>query len=208
LRHFIIITTLLLWTTFSFGQLVQRQSGETAEQFASRLKPDSSTLTYKIIETKWSGLPVLVALYDQVYKLSKQNDADQRTYHRIIGTVFIRLDSNHYSKTSFRTIDTEGGDPIIETVFFANADKDKTKELIVIASWQQQHYEVKGTLYGTFAFDHELTSATLEWNLLEDISNQLSGGCECSWSDGTSNKAKFKTENDIKTRLLRLGYKQ
>jgi hypothetical protein len=199
---------LLLWTTFSFGQLVQRPDGETAEQFASRLKPDNSTLTYKIIETKWNGLPVVVALYDQTYKLLKQNDPDQQTYHRIIGTVFIRLDSNYYSKTSFGTIDTEGGDPIIETVFFANADKDKTKELIVIASWQQRHYEVNGTLYGTFVFDHELTSATLEWNLLEDISNQLSGGCECSWSDGTSKKAKFKTENDIRAELLRLSYKQ
>jgi hypothetical protein len=183
---------------------VQRQVGETAEQFATRVKPDSSALTYKVVETKWNAFPVIVAFYDQTYKIKN----DDQSYHRIIGTVFLQIDTNGYGKTTFGTIDTEGGDPTIVTAFFANADTDMFTELIVIASWQQRHYEVNGTLYGTFIFDYELTSARLEWTLLNDISKKLNGGCECSWSDGTSKKAKFKTKADIKAELLRLGYKQ
>lgn len=199
---------MLFWTTFSFGQLVQRQDNETAEQFAERLKPDNSILTHKVLETKWNGLPVVISLYDQTYKLSIENDPDQQTYHKIVGAVFIQLDKNNYSKTTFGTIDTEGGDPSIETVFFANADTDKTKELIIIASWEQRHYDVSGTLYGTYVFDYELTSATLEWKLIEEISRKLDGGCECSWRDGTSKKAKFITSTEVKNELTRLGYKQ
>ena len=199
---------MLLWTTFSFGQLVQRQDNETVEQFATRLKPDSANLTYIVIETKWDDSPVVIAFYDQPYKLSKQNDPDQQTYHRIIGNVFIQMRNNYYGKSSFGTIDTDGGDPTIETAFFANADMDTTAELIVIASWDQRHYEVSGTLYGTFVFDYELTSAGLEWDFLEEISNKLNGGCECSWRDGTNKEAKFKTEANIKAELQRLGYIQ
>lgn len=208
MRHCINITLLLFWTTFSFGQIVKRQDNETAEQFAERQKPENSTLTHKVLETKWNGLPVVISLYDQTYKLPIQNDPDQQTYHKIVGAVFIQLDKNNYSETTFGTIDTEGGDPTIETVFFANADTDKTKELIIIASWEQRHYDVSGTLYGTYVFDYELTSATLEWKFLEEISRKLDGGCECNWSDGTSKKAKFKTASEVKNELTRLGYKQ
>lgn len=199
---------MLFWTTFSFGQIVQRQDNETAEQFAERQKPENSTLTHKVLETKWNGLPVVISLYDQTYKLPIQNDPDQQTYHKIVGAVFIQLDKNNYSETTFGTIDTEGGDPTIETVFFANADTDKAKELIIIASWEQRHYDVSGTLYGTYVFDYELTSATLEWKFLEEISRKLDGGCECNWNDGTSKQAKFKTASEVKNELTRLGYKQ
>lgn len=208
MRHFINITLLFFWTTFSFGQLVQRQDSETAEQFAERQKPENATLTHKVLETKWNELPVVISLYEQTYKLPIKNDPDQQTYHKIVGAVFIQLDKNMYRKTTFGTIDTEGGDPTIETVFFANADTDKTKELIIIASWEQRHYDVSGTLYGTYVFDYELTSPTLEWKILEDISSKLDGGCACSWRDGTSKKAKFKTASEIRNELSRLGYKQ
>ncbi|MFT3844308.1 MAG: hypothetical protein QM725_04595 [Lacibacter sp.] len=199
---------MLFWTAYSFGQLVQRQDKETAEQFAERQKPGNSTLTHRVLETKWNELPVIISLYDQTYKLPIENDPDQQTYHKIVGAVFIQLDKNNYSKTTLGTIDTEGGDPNIETVFFANADTDKTKELIIIASWEQRHYEVSGTLYGTYVFDYELTSALLEWKFLEEVSRKLDGGCECSWRDGTSKKAKFKTATEVKNELTRLGYKQ
>lgn len=208
MRHCINITLLLFWTTFSFGQLVQRQVNETVEQFAERLKPDSSAFIHKVLETKWNELSVVISLYDQTYKLPIQNDPNQQIYHKIVGAVFIHLDKNNYSKTTFGTIDTEGGDPNIDTVFFANADADKTKELIIIASWEQRHYDINGTLYGTYVFDYELTGATLEWEFLSEISIKLDGGCECSWRDGTSKKAKFKTAKEVKNKLIQLGYKQ
>lgn len=203
MRYFTYITLLFFWTTIFFGQIVQRQNNESVEQFAERLKPDNSTLTHKVLETKWNSIPVIICLYDQTYKEPPEKDA----YHRIIGSVLIQLNNNKYSLTTFGTIDTEGGDPKIESVFFANADKDKTKELIIVASWEQRHYDFSGTLYGTYVFDYELTSKKLEWKFLEAISKKLDGGRECDWRDEKSKKAKFKTAVSVKKELTRLGYK-
>lgn len=208
MRHCIIITLLIFQTIFSYAQIVQRQHNETAEQFANRLKPDNSTLTHKAVETKWNGVSVVISLYNQTYKLPLNKDPDQSTYNRIIGSVFIQSDSTTYKKTRFGTIDTEGGDPSIESIFFANADKDSTRELIIIASWEQKHYDVNGTLYGTYVFDYDLSGTTLEWKLLEAISNKLEAGCECTWRDGTKKTARFKTASSIRKELVRLGYKQ
>ncbi len=59
--------------------------------------------------------------------------------------------------------------------FFANADTDSTRELIIIASWQQQHYDVNGKLYGTYVFDYNLSDTKLQWKLLASISSKLEG---------------------------------
>ena len=194
MRYCVNVAFLLFWMSFSFGQLVQRNDLETAEQFVKRFKPEGSTLTHKVLETKWNGFSVIISLYDQIYKLSIQKDSDQNKYHKIIGAVFIQLDKNSYRKTTFGTIDTEGGDPNIETVFFANADTDKAKELIIIASWEQRHYDFNGTLYGTYVFDYDLAKSKLDWEFIEGIGRKLDGDCECNWRDGTSKKSKFKTE--------------
>ena len=207
MRRFIFVVTLLLLKTFSFGQGLQRQSNETAEQYAIRSKPGGSVVTHKIIETKWNSVPVIIAFYDQTYKLPKQNDPDQQEYQRIVTQIFIGVDSLRYNPALIDTIYGEGGAPNIETVFFANADKDKEKELVLIVSWRQQHHDVSGTLYGTFIFDNLTSIHQKRLNYLKDISKQLDGGCDCDWSDGTSKKAKFKTAKEIQKRLLQLGYK-
>ncbi|RZK89946.1 MAG: hypothetical protein EOO98_09340 [Pedobacter sp.] len=209
MRHFINISILLFWTTLSFGQiqLVPRKDNETAEQFAERQKPENSTLTHKVLETKWNGNPTIISLYDITYKLPEENDPGQQTYHKIIGFVFSELGKNTYSKVTFGTIDTEGGNPSIETIFFANADNDKAKEIIIIGSWEQRHYDVNGTLYGTYVFDNQTIEKTFDLKFLEEISKKLDGGCECNWRDGTNKKSKFKTASEVKKELTRLGYK-
>lgn len=207
MRFYIFILLFLLGSTIVNGQVIQRNDGETAEQFAERFKPQNAKLTHGVIEMKWNDIPIIIALYKQSYKLPLKQDLEQQSYFRIVGTVFMHKDKNTFIKTGFGVIDTEGGEPNIETVFFANADTDKTKELVVIASWQQQHFDVDGTLYGTFVYDYDLSNRRNDWKLLEKISKKLDGGCECSWSDGSSKKAKFKTAAQVKRELIRLGYK-
>ncbi len=208
MKYCIILPLLILQALFSDAQMVQRALTETAEQFANRLKPENATLTHKVLEVKWNSVPVIIALYNQTYQLPQKKDSDQTTYNRIIGSVFIQTDSATYKRTTFGNIDTEGGDPNIESIFFANADTDSTRELIIIASWQQQHYDVNGKLYGTYVFDYNLSDTKLQWKLLASISSKLEGGCDCSYSDGTKKTAKFKTAPAIRKELIRLGYKQ
>jgi hypothetical protein len=209
MKHYLKITILLFCSNLSFGQieLVPRKDNETVEQFAERQKPENSTLAHKVLETKWNGNFVIISLYDITYKLPVKSDPDQQSYHKIIGFVFSELDKNTYSKVTFGTIDSEGGNPLIETVFFANADNDKSKELIIITSWEQRHYDFNGTLYGTFVFDNKTIEKTLDLKFLEEISKKLNGGCECNWSDGKNKKSKFKTASEVKKELIRLGYK-
>lgn len=210
MRHLINIIILLFWTTLSFGQiqLIARKDKETVEQFAERQKPENSTLTHKVLNTKWNGNSTIISLYDITYKLPKENNPDQQIYHKIVGFVFSELYKNFYSKVTFGTIDTEGGNPLIEAIFFANADNDKAKEIIIIASWKQRHYDVNGTLYGTYVFDNKTIQKTFDLKFLEDISKKIEAECECNWSDGTSKKSKFKTASEIKNELIRLGFKQ
>ena len=205
-NYFKALFLLLFCASFSYGQVVDRLENETALHFAERNKPGGATLTHKVLETKWNEVPVIISFYDQIYTLPKEKDPDQQSYHKIVGAVFLLKSKNTYHKTTLGPIDTEGGDPFIESVFFANADSDKAKELLVIASWPQVHYEVSGTLYGTFVFNYEFIRDTTEWNFLQGISEKLSGGCECQWSDGSSKKAKFKTATEVKKELKRLGF--
>lgn len=209
MRNFIKITILLFWTTLSFAQiqLIPRKDNETAVQFAERQKPENSTLKDKVLETKWNGNSTIISLYDVTYKLPKESDPDQQTYHKIVGFVFSELDKNTYSKVTFGTIDTECGSPSIETIFFANADNDKAKEIIIITSWEQKHYDVNGTLYGTYVFDNETIEKTFDLKFLEEISKKLDGSCESIWSDGTNCKSKFKVASQVKKELVRLGFK-
>ncbi len=171
------------------------------------MKPENSKISHKVISTQLNSIPVIIAFYDQTYKLSKNQDPDQTIYHRIIATLFVENKKNNYDKLIINTFDTDGGSPKIETVLFANADKDVSKELIIIASWEQSNQELSGTMFNTFVYDDLLKNRTEKIVFLKDISSKLDGGCECSFSDGRNKKAKLKTAKDIKAELLRLGYK-
>lgn len=201
------LALLFIVVSTTFSQQVQRYDYETAAQFAERLKPKNAILTHQVIEAKWNEKPVVIAFYKHTYQLPKEKDPDQQVCQKITGSVYIETDSNSYRKTGFGAIETEGGEPNIETVFFANADKDNTKELILIASWVQQHNDVSGMLYGIYVFDYDLSNTKSDWTFLKKISNQLDGGCECSWSDGTSKKAKYKKASEVKAALIKLGFK-
>lgn len=208
MRNVIYIAILFLFSTLSVGQTVQKLDSETMKQFVERNKPNNSALNLGVIEKKWNSNTVLLAFYDQTYKLSKESDTEHQDYHRIIATLFFREGKNNYRKILIDTIDSEGGDPKIETVFFANADKDLEQEIVIIASWEQRHYDFGGTLYRTLIFDNVLSDDKKKMNYIKNISEKLDGGCQCDYRDGTSKKAKFKTEDDIKSELIKLGFKQ
>lgn len=207
MKKIVTLSLLLILTDLSYSQR-HRLANESVNTFITRLKPDNASITNKIIETKWNNQPVIIAFYDQLYKLPKESDPDQQDYHRIIGILFVENSKNNYNRYIIDTIDTEGGDPKIESIFFANCDKDKSKELLLIVSWNQVHYEVEGILYDTLVFDNILPPPNKNLMALEKINKKFEEECECSWSDGTSKVAKFKSAAAVKKELVRLGYKQ
>lgn len=202
LRFALFLITFLLGSLISSAEEVKRLENETLENFARRNGPSQSELTHSVIETEaWGHEKTVIAFYDTQFK-----DSDQ-TYDRIVGYIFLPQDANTYQKILIGTFEPEGGPPQIEAVFFANADKDKAKELIVICSWLQRHYDFSGTLYGTFIFDDLRAGARpTELSFLENVSDRVSGDCECEWRNGKKRTSRYKTAASVRAGLKKLGF--
>jgi len=191
-----------LWAPFSSAQ-VTRFENETFEDFAKRNGPQQAELTHTVIETTaWDKQKAVIAFYITKIKLNDGNPATQ-----VDGYLFIPKSTNTYEKILINNFEEEGATPQIVAVFFANADKDKAHELIVICSYLQRHYDVNGTLYSTFIFDNPLPGAhTTQLKFLEDVSERVSGSCDCEWRDGRKKTSKYKTASSVRLGLKRLGF--
>ncbi|MBL3658884.1 hypothetical protein [Fulvivirga sediminis] len=95
----------------------------------------------------------------------------------------------------------------IASVFFANADSDPDKELIVLCTWPQRiKLTAEGTLYQTYIYD-DLNSSVYQDKLiyLADISGHFGLEFE-GWQEGDNVKARYKNASAIRAELKRLGY--
>lgn len=202
--HFgLFLIVFLLGASSSSAEEVKRLENETPENFARRNGPSQSELIHSVIETEvWGHKKTVIAFYESEFKISDQ------TYQRVLGYIFLPQDSNTYQKILIESFEPEGGAPKIEAVFFANADRDKAKELIVICSWPQSHYDFSGTLYGTFVFDDLRTGANpTKLSFLESVSRRVSGDCECEWRNGKKRTSRYKTPASVRAGLKKLGFK-
>ncbi|NWK95616.1 hypothetical protein DM806_08015 [Sphingobium lactosutens] len=100
----------------------------------------------------------------------------------------------------------KGGAPRIAAIGFANADRDKAKELIVILAWDIRHYDVSGTLYDVRILDdwkpgqRALSPVKAAGRLFKHYE------CDCGRRDGPDMIAKFQTIAAVKQALKRAGY--
>jgi len=202
LRFALFLLVLFLWTPCSSAEEVRRFENETLEDFAKRNGPPQAELTHTVIETEaWDTQKTIIAFYLIRIKLNNGTPATQ-----VDGYLFIPKSNKTYEKILINNFEEEGDTPHIEAVFFANADKDKAKELIVICSYLQRHYDVNGTLYSTFIFDDRRPGINpIRLSFLEDVSELVSGGCDCEWRDGRRKSSKYKTAASVKLGLKKLG---
>jgi hypothetical protein len=68
---------------------------------------------------------------------------------------------------------------------------------------------VSGKLYHTYIFDDINSGAgPARLNLLEAVSEKVSGGCDCTYRDGkTKGTKKFETAAQVKAGLMKLGFR-
>ncbi|MEP6945676.1 MAG: hypothetical protein ABJA02_07145 [Acidobacteriota bacterium] len=184
------------------GDIVTRSQGEAAADFARRYAPKDSEMTEKVVETEVFGAKRAVIAF---YKLEFQAKYD---YTEVHGYLYIPRDGDEYDRILINNFEEEGATPKIEAVFFANADKDAARELIVICSWRQEHYDVDGTLYATYIFDDIGRDKIPErLTYLKKISERVSGGCDCNYRDKTKPDKRFETAVQVRTGLKKLGYR-
>ena len=108
-------------------------------------------------------------------------------------------------QTRVMAIDEEGGPPEIAAIGFANADRDPARELIVIETWPQQHYDYGGAFYEVRIFD-DLKPGQLALIPLDRLSKRFPLGCECNWREGKVKHYRFKTIPAVQRELRRIGF--
>lgn len=188
----------MVGTTAAFGQTLERQKGESATACAERWMPDTMQLAHSVIETKTWGASAIIAWYGY------DDTSDVNTgYNTLVGHVYIAVSQNTYRDIALEPILEDGGYPEVLAVFFANADKDTAKELVVLCKYDQRHYDYSGELYNTFIFDDPHGDGEMAY--LEELSKKF-WGCECGWRNGRTETARYTTAKAIKAELKRMGW--
>src|SRR5476649_505711 len=130
---------------------VERRLGEQTSALLARIGPEKSSLAHPPIETKvWNTAdPAVLGFY------LTPKEIEGETNHEIDGIVLKPLGAGKYEKIIIDHFGVEGGDPKIETVFFAAVGANPVKRLFIIVSWPVQHADVNGTLYATYIYRSE-----------------------------------------------------
>lgn len=190
-----------------FGQTYIRHTNELSDAFVKRVF-NVEELSYPIIETKeWDSLKKVILCFVPYTKTIKYgNETEEETF--IVGYVLILTAPNTYRQVLIDTITEDyGGAPIVETVFFANADKDKEREIAVMISYTSFHKGagIDGTYYETRIYDNpDLLVPTKKLKYLEKLSNQFY--CFEGDTQGKASKCKYKDFKAIRIKLKELGF--
>ncbi len=143
-------------TLVTFSQTYYRQTNESVEGFLKRVL-NVDELAHPAIETKeWdSTRKVLFGFIDAsiTSKISYDRPDPEKD---VIGYVFIPDGNGYYQRELIDTFEEDGGLARIETVFFANADNDKEREIAITVSWRQMHRgaSIDGYMYDTYLYDN------------------------------------------------------
>lgn len=177
------------------------------EKVAEKYQPKNHTTAHPPIVTNLWGIKNVVIVFYQtpVYHQYKETTYE---HNKVTGYLLIP-EGNQYKKVQIDVYEDDNVDTEILSVFFANADNDEAKELIVLTSnVHRLQYLYEGTEYGVYFYD-DFSSDKIPTELkpiyrknLERFQDNFEGfKAEEHW------KSKFKTADDVKKELKRMGYR-
>jgi hypothetical protein len=198
-------------TVKAWGQTVKRIPGEPAAQFAVRVRPMYTEfpqeMAPKIMETtEWTHEPSVIAFYTQKYYIQEDGSLPSDHY-RTLAFMYVPNGKDTYKRVLIDTFVNDGHPVSIATAFFANADSDQAKELVIIATSSQRDNQASGTMYFNRVYDNIGKFAPGRLKRLDDVSGKVEGGFEGTLG-GKPMKAKFKSQKEILDALKKLGYGQ
>lgn len=176
--------------------IFERNDNETAINFINRTYGNLINLNHPIIETDyWIKDANVIFVF-----INKKLEDDLGT--DVKGYIYVSKNKKTYHQLIIDSYGPEGRNAKVETIFFANADDDSNKELIVLCSWKQQLKEIaEGKLYQTYIYDNfDFNNKSKKLIYLEGISNHFGSEFE-GINEGVQHKAKYKTAKDIKEEL-------
>jgi hypothetical protein len=184
------------------AQTFKRKPSETATDFAVRNRPDPDYgLSGKVIETKlWDGKTAVILAF---YYTDKQ---DEGTW--VEGHIFIPSGPDTYKMIFIDGYNPEGSPCSIESVFFANADKDADKELVILCRWTQGNpHGIMGQFYQVYFYDKiDFKNPPNQPAQLKHLEKAFPFEYDGKNDVGEVSKAKYKTADAIRKKLKELGY--
>ncbi len=137
----------MLGITTSAQEVINRKAGEALESFAKRIIPPKTDLVHTVVEGKFGGFAkAIVLFFDNTDKLSAG----------FTGWVLALNADGSYKKYVLPKIEAIPGqfEFSVNSVFFANADKDAQLELIVLYE-QYRNGSGEDPFKGAFVYDWE-----------------------------------------------------
>ena len=175
-------------------------------EIAEKYKPLNSEIVHEVVQADfWNAKKVIIAFYETIY--AEEDYINDRQF--VEAYLLVPGPHNNYSKILITKFEDDNVHTEIRSVFFANADRDKAKELIIISTCQHRlQYLYDGYEYQTVIFDDvDLAKKKLAKSLesIDDIGNKLNG-FEGFLDDNPNSKARFKNADQVKRELKRLGF--
>ncbi|WP_010520802.1 hypothetical protein [Aquimarina agarivorans] len=172
------------------------------EKFKNKIYGNNTnySLNHQIIESNnWLDGKSTIIVFIDVPKEDEYED-----YISVEGYMLFSVDKINYNKIKIDTYNPEGNQAIIKSIFFADSQKSKTKDLVVISSWKQSlKNTTEGTIYETRFYRKVNQESKLIY--LQEISKHFGTSFD-GQREGEKLSAKFKTPSEIKSELKRIGY--
>ena len=210
MKHSLLTILILTLIFFSKAQTYQRLTNESAEVFIKRVY-NVEELSHPIIETKeWDTTKKVIICFIEF----NSNDGGGFLGYLLTPTI-----NQIYKQTLIDTFFIGGGarERTIENVLFANADNDKTREIIVMTkamAWSPRYADnyLDGYFYESYIYDNynlvtppnsltQFKKLSEEFQEFEGITNDSKTGRILQ-----KEKAKYKDSKAIRLRLKQLGY--
>jgi hypothetical protein len=147
------------------------------------------------LKSQWNGQPVVFVDYPVQQKVQGEAETD------VMLKAFIPS-AGGYKAVDIGMFEEEGGTAEVRAVAFANADRDKARELVVLVAWPVQHYDVEGTYYQVRIYDDLGAGA----HPLTALNTHFGEGCDCNRRDDKPDRFRYKTIAAIRKELVRMGY--
>lgn len=192
------------------GQTVKRAAEEPMRKFATRCRPIYSEFTDETaamsMETEvWGIQKVVIAFYKQRYYIEEEGKPTKDA-SRLLGYLFMPNGKDTYKRILIDTFCNDDIAPKINTVFFANADTDNIKELVIQTSVLRKDRQISGIQYTTKIFDNIAYRAMPgKLRRLDDVSAKLENGVDGT-VDGKPQKARLKNQKELTDELIKLGF--
>lgn len=191
-------------------------------------EPDSTIfgeleLVHGPLETRWNGVPVVLVFFKVPVSTATRTLShakgpkdtvsfymDHDSYACVRGYAFMPAGKKgKYKPVYIGEMGPNGGDPEIQSVFFANGDRDKQKELLVLYSCDFNHRALglSGTHYSVLVFDDFDHAGKDGLSEMLELEEKISAGSASEEpEEGQSAIYGYTSAGEVKKRLKQLGY--